>query len=525
LFFYFLNHFTANKLIFNTFTTVKYKLLHIMGNQAAGYQWLKQHLELNDYRLTHRSYIGTRNKMEVSIDGTIEEIYGPKYAPLEESITAHLEFALKYDDFNLDFMQAVFRHTRSDEILGYIQNNPSGRYSRRIGFIYEWLTGSELDLKSVISGNYIDLIDSNKYITGSIRKSNRWRINDNLLGESDFCPVIRKNAIIEEYLKIDFGKEVENLKAEYAPEIFNRATQYLYRKETKSSYEIESEKPTPDRINRFVNLLYEAGKEPASEVLSEKSLTRLQNVIVDPRYKQDGYRDFQNYIGQSNYRMEDIYHYICPIPQMVHPMMAALALTEQKTRGLSPVIRAAIISFGFVFIHPFLDGNGRIHRFLIHDMLIRDGFVGKDVIIPVSAHMVSNIQEYDAVLEAYSKPLMTRVEFIKDDKGELIITNPGEVKAYFQYPDLTLQTIFLAKAIKETIRQDLSEELLFLDRYDEFITELLQLIDMPDKRANDILVFIHQNKGTFPNRRKKHFPEITEEEFTAIESIYQSVFS
>ncbi len=496
-----------------------------MTHQAAGYQWLRQHLELNDYRLTHRSYIGTRNKIEVSIDGTIEEIYGPKYAPLEDSITAHFEFALKYDDFNLDFMKAVFSRTDSDEIIRYIQNNPSRRYSRKIGFLYEWLTGSLLDLEPEISGNYINLIDSDKYITGSIRKNSRWRINDNLLGEPDFCPVILKNATIEEYLRIDFREEIENLKAEYAPEIFNRATQYLYRKETKSSYEIESEKPTPDRMNRFVNLLYEAGKEPASEVFEEKSLTRLQNVIVDPRYKQEGYRDFQNYIGQSNYRLEEIYHYICPPPQMVLPMMKALALTEQKTKALSPVIRAAIISFGFVFIHPFLDGNGRIHRFLIHDMLIRDGFIGKDVIIPVSAHMVSNIQEYNAALEAYSKPLMKRVQFTKDEKGELIITNPDEVKTYFQYPDLTPQTIFLAKAIKETIKRDLSEELLFLERYDEFKKELLQLIDMPDKRSNDLIVFIHQNKGTFPNRRKKHFPEVTDDEFTAIESIYKSVFS
>lgn len=496
-----------------------------MAHQTAGYQWLKQHLELNDYRLTHRSYIGTRNKTEVSIDGTIEEIYGPKYAPSEDGIAAHLEFALKYDDFNLDFMQAVFTRTNSDELLNYIKTNPSGRYSRRIGFLCEWLTGNLLDVVPEITGNYIDLIDSDKYITGSIRKNNRWRINNNLLGEPDFCPVIRRNATIEEYLRIDFRKEIESLKAEYAPEIFNRATQYLYRKETKSSYEIESEKPTPDRMSRFVNLLYEAGTEPASEVLEESSLTRLQNAIVDPRYKQVGYRDFQNYIGQSNYRLEEIYHYICPPPQMVLPMMKALASTEQKTRELSPMIRAAIISFGFVFIHPFLDGNGRIHRFLIHDILIRDGFVGKDVIIPVSAHMVNNIQEYNTALEAYSKPLMKRVQFTKDEKGELVITNPDEVKAYFQYPDLTLQSIFLAKTIKETIRKDLSEELLFLERYNEFKGELLLLIDMPDKRANDLIIFIHQNKGTFPNRRKKYFPEITNEEFTEIENIYQSIFS
>src|SRR5690606_23107073 len=107
--------------------------------QQAGYQWLKQHLGLDQYKLTHRSFIGTRHKIEVAIDGIVEETYGPKYAPIKDCITAHLEFALKYDDFNLDFIQAVFKRTDHDEIIGYIQNNPSGRYSRKIGFLYEWL--------------------------------------------------------------------------------------------------------------------------------------------------------------------------------------------------------------------------------------------------------------------------------------------------------------------------------------------------------------------------------------------------
>ena len=206
-------------------------------------------------------------------------------------------------------------------------------------------------------------------------------------------------------------------------------------------------------------------------------------------------------------------------------MMDGLLTSEEKTRSLSPIIRAAVVSFGFVFIHPFLDGNGRIHRFLIHDFLARDGFVEKGVVIPVSAHMLNNMAEYDAVLESYSAPLMKRIQFSKDEKGELIIHNIEEVESYYKYPDLTLQTSFLAKTIKETIREDLNKELLFLERYDELKKEILKLIDMPNSRANEIIVFLHQNKGIFPNRRKNNFSEITEEEFSKIEEIYRAVFS
>jgi len=32
-------------------------------------------------------------------------------------------------------------------------------------------------------------------------------------------------------------------------------------------------------------------------------------------------------------------------------------------RGGPPIVHAAVIGYAFVFLHPFEDGNGRIHRF------------------------------------------------------------------------------------------------------------------------------------------------------------------
>src|SRR5690606_9175755 len=320
----------------------------------AGAEWLKQHLSLDDYWLTHRSYIGTRNKIEIALDGCVDQTYGPKYAPSENSIMAHIEFMLKYDDFSLDFFNAVFKHTDEEDLLAYISASPNGRYTRKIGFLYEWLTSKVLNLEFELGGNYVDLLEEDRYLVGKNRRSSRWRINNNLLGVPEFCPIIRRTPVLSEMLRVDLKAEIKILKEEYSPETFHRAAQYLYRKETKSSYEIESEKPSPNRINRFIAILQQAGQRPAAEILAEKNLTILQNAIVDPRYQQPGYRDFQNYIGQTSYRMEEIYHYICPPPVMVHSMMAGLVESEKRTLGMSPIIRATIIAFGFVFIHPFL---------------------------------------------------------------------------------------------------------------------------------------------------------------------------
>jgi Fic family protein len=496
-----------------------------MTLRKAGGLWLASYFELSNVQLTHRSYIGTRDKIEVGSDGSIDQTYGPKYAPKRDDVFSHIEFMIKYDDLNLDLLSLIFFRIEAQELTNHILERPTGRYSRKIGYLYEWLTRRELKIEGITGGNYIDLLDPERYITGRPMRNSRWRINDNLIGVSEFCPIIRKTQALQELVAKDIAKELDGLKKEYSYEIFQRASQFLYSKETRSSYEIESEKPSPDRMDRFIRLLSQAGKQPFLEVMSEKALTRLQNAIVDARYAQPGFRNFQNYIGQSNYRGEEIYHYVCPPPEMLESLMNGLTILEEKSTGAPPVVRAAIIAFGFVFIHPFLDGNGRIHRFLIHDMLTRDGIAEQGFIIPISAQMLQHISEYDRALERYSKPLMQRVKFSILEGGELKIDNPNEVCSYFRYPDLTGQSEYLAKSIFSTIQEDLSDELYFLQRFDELKKEIRQLIDMPDKPLNNIIMFLHQNKGIFPNRRKKQFEEITEEEFAALEKIYKEIYN
>lgn len=46
-----------------------------------------------------------------------------------------------------------------------------------------------------------------------------------------------------------------------------------------------------------------------------------------------------------------------------------MALANQRPDGLDPLAHAALVSFAFVFLHPFMDGNGRLSRFLLHHCL------------------------------------------------------------------------------------------------------------------------------------------------------------
>src|SRR3546814_11690070 len=81
----------------------------------------------------------------------------------------------------------------------------------------------------------------------------------------------------------------------------------------------------------------------------------------------------------------------------------------ERTQGQSPVMRSAVAAFGFVYIHPLADGNGRVHRFLVNDILRRDGAVPEPVILTVSAVIIDDSGErrnYDRALDAVSKHLI-----------------------------------------------------------------------------------------------------------------------
>ena len=92
--------------------------------------------------------------------------------------------------------------------------------------------------------------------------------------------------------------------------------------------------------------------------------------------------------------------------------------------GVPPVVHAAAIAYGFVFLHSFAgidnsfeDGNGRIHRFLIHNILARRGFRPEGIMFPVSASMLKNRTDYDASLEAFSCPLMPLIDYSLDEQS------------------------------------------------------------------------------------------------------------
>ena len=100
-----------------------------------------------------------------------------------------------------------------------------------------------------------------------------------------------------------------------------------------------------------------------------------------------------------------------------------IAFDRKAARELDPVVAAAALAFGFVYIHPFEDGNGRLHRYLIHHVLAARGFNPPGVTFPVSAAIQDRIRDYRATLEDYSKRLLPAVDWRPTEQGNVTVRN------------------------------------------------------------------------------------------------------
>lgn len=493
------------------------------GLRPAGYAALIERFGLQVIPNWHESLVATTATHRIDTTSeVVRETYSSRYWP-GDGLGNHLEFALKYDGTNLAILASIFHADDPGEIAAYVQSKPTGKYARRLWYLYEMLTGQRLQLDDLKRGNYVDLLDPEEYYTTNpARQVRRQRINDNLPGDSRFCPTIRRTNTLKCLESTDLRKRCQKVVADYPPELLKRALSYLYTKETKSSFEIEHIKPSTNRTERFVALLQLAERE---DFCDKTHLIDLQNRIVDPRFQDADYRTSQNYVGETVAWQAERVHFACPKPEDVPDLMAGLIAAHQRMAGdgVHPVVQAAAVAFGFVFLHPFEDGNGRIHRFLIHNILARRGFTPEGIMFPVSAAMLKNPAEYDASLEAFSQPLMPLVDYSLNEEGRMTVHNDTAV--WYRYIDMTAQAEVLFAFIEKTIDTELVEELTFLANYDRTKAAIQNIVDMPDRQIDLFIRFCLQNQGRLASRRRdSHFDFLTDDEVARMEQAVQSAY-
>jgi hypothetical protein len=498
--------------------------LHATGVRPAGYGALIARFRLDVIPNWHQSFVAAGNTHKVDTTaGVTEEIYPARYWP-GDTLGDQLEFALKYDGTSLAILASVFKAAPLEEVQQYVASTPRGKYTRRLWFLYEMLTGSALPLEDLKTGGYIDLLDPDEYYTVTAsRPVRRQRINDNLLGDARFCPTIRRTGTLRAFEKAELPSRCQKIVANYSPQLLKRAMSYLYTKETKSSFEIEHIKPNSTRTERFIALLQLAEKE---DFCDKVRLLDLQNRIVDPRFQDTDYRNYQNYVGETVGLQKEKVHFVCPKPGDLNGLMEGLITAHRRMDEgtVLAVVHAAAVAYGFVFLHPFEDGNGRIHRFLIHNVLARRKYTPAGIIFPVSAAMLKNLADYDGSLESFSRPLMALVEYSMDEQGRMTVQN--DTAHWYRFIDMTPQAEALFRFVEQTIDTELVEELAFLVNYDQTKKAIQDVVDMPDRKIDLFIQACLQNNGRLSARKRaSHFEFLSDAEVTRMEEAIRSAYA
>ncbi len=206
-------------------------------------------------------------------------------------------------------------------------------------------------------------------------------------------------------------------------------------------------------------------------------------------------------------------------------MEGLLSAHKRMEEGNVPVVvHAAAIAYGFVFLHPFEDGNGRIHRFLIHNIFARQGLTPQGLMFPISASMAKQPGQYNDSLEAFSRKLMPMVDYDIDEHGEMAVKN--DTGYWYRYIDMTAQAEALFLFVQETIGTVLIEELQFLQSYDRTKKALQNIVDMPDRKIDLFMRFCLQNNRKLSSRKRaKHFQLLSDAEVSEMEDAIRAGYS
>ncbi|ETF04470.1 cell division protein Fic [Advenella kashmirensis W13003] len=485
-----------------------------------GYGYLVEKLKLSvsGYRLTAKvdsAVLAVREHGTTLLVPTAVE-------PRDDDLLTHLEFALKYQGVELEVLQAVCLVLEAGVIQARLDATPNGKYIRTIAALYEAFTGKTLQANST-SAPYVNLFDPKAYVCGVSRRQPKFRVNLNGIGDLNFCPVIRRTsalgALLARDIFADLDAFVESIGGEQHLE---RALGWAYLDETRGSFAIEHEAPSEDKARRFVQVLKGAHEGRA---LSEEYLCELQrDTITNPYLAAFSFRHEQNWLQQGGRLRASSISYLPPPVSEVEPLMKALMDFANGEPSIDPLLKAFLVSFAFVFIHPFMDGNGRLSRFLVHHALCRSGKLDQGLILPISVAMLHDESGYLSALQSVSKPIRALWDVMIVDHDHIDARFKGDGDPY-RYWDATACMEFGIRMTHYALDTSLIKESDYLRGFDTVFARINTQYDIQDKDLHALIRMAHSHGGKISqNRRKQYRDRVQPAVLDAIEAQVQAIF-
>ena len=458
---------------------------------------------------------------------TTSESYVQAMRP-DATLRGHLTFHLKHEIAHFELLSRVLARCDAGEIVAWVANEPTGQYARRAAFLHEFFTGQQLPVPADLGGGYHDAISADGLVAatpGRAELNKRWRIRDNMPGTRAFCPMIVRAQAGAEALGLDVRALIHDLEVEFGAELMMRSAVWMTLRESRASFEIEGEADKTDRIQRFADVLARRTGQGERAPLDDAALAELQREILGQRttVQRFGLRQSPVFVGEV-VRYQNIVHYIAPPPEDLAHMLAGLQVFLDRTRGQSPLMRSTVAAFGFIYIHPLADGNGRVHRFLVNDVLRRDGVVQDPMILPVSSLITSDAAErrgYERILDVVSRPLMrtltqtyrfaeTPTAYPDGIASNFVFEGSESARHAWRCLDLSPHVAYMADVVQRTIREDMLEESRYLRSHGQARSAIKEIVEMPDAQVDRVIRSVQSNQGELSGALRKELPVFDE---------------
>lgn len=484
-----------------------------------GYAWLIDHFSLHGIEI--ESACQSAPIASIKTDekhGQAIRFFPLSYRPNTDTPLNHLQFAFKYEPLCLPCLNSVFQQTEmQDSIEQTLLANPHSKYYRLTGFYFEWLTNKALNVPHLASGNYIDAIDPTLFYVAQTIRNRKFRINNNLIGDGKLSAILHRNsALIADEVLNRLSKESLSLSD---TTLLARTTRYLIALETRSSSEIEAEPISPGKQMKFMLAL----ETISHENLTKEKLIDTLNIIKDAKYQEFDYRCQQNYLGKGGRGYASV-DYVAPKPEDAHLLMDSwFNLRDRVMASDMPAIaKAAVLSFSFVYIHPFMDGNGRLSRYIMQDTLYKTGAIEYAYALPLSAGILKNIEAYYVVLKSLSMKIMKSIKFTLLDNYDVVVDN--DTADLYRHLAFDQHAQFLSNIAHQVAEIIIPAEVERLRQFDALTGQLDSVLDLPEKDITLIANLLIENHGTISRKKRKGvLQHIHHDDLDAAERIFKEL--
>lgn len=129
---------------------------------------------------------------------------------------------MRYEPVEVVIIAAAFQKIPREEMEKWVRSEYIGKYVRRAWYLYELLTGNTLDVRDVPPTNNVLLLNPALHVTTAGARIRRQRVIDNLLGDRDYCPTIRRTEALESAMARGLEAEAKQIVQDCDPIVLTR---------------------------------------------------------------------------------------------------------------------------------------------------------------------------------------------------------------------------------------------------------------------------------------------------------------